>query len=156
MNKGGRPSKYSEALVDAICGQVADGLSLVKVCEAEDMPNRATVNRWLAEHEAFRDKYARARDAQADKIFEECLEIADQYDTKIDVVEPDTVQRAKLRIDTRKWMAGKLRPKKYGERVQQEISGPGGGAIEIAALSEDERKARIAELLAKRNGSNPG
>jgi hypothetical protein len=84
----------------------------------------------------------RAREAQTDKLFEECLEIAD--DTSGDYIEKknddgstfwavdhENIQRSKLRIDTCKWMAGKLAPKKYGEKVTQEIGGSGGGPLVI-------------------------
>ena len=76
---------------------------------------------WLRGHPEFSEQYARAREEQADAISDECLEIAEK--------EPD-VQRAKLKIDTRKWFASKMKPKKYGERVTQEISGPGGEPIQ--------------------------
>ena len=87
------------------------------------MPNKATVFRWLAAHEAFSDQYAHARDSQADTLFDDVLAIADQYDTLSEALNPDLIQRAKLRIDARKWMAGKLRPKKYGEKLELEHGG---------------------------------
>jgi hypothetical protein len=86
------------------------------------------VFRWLNQHAAFREKYARARDAQADVLAEETLEIAD--DGSNDWIfrnDPDNpgyllngehVQRSKLRIDARKWFASKVAPKKYGDKVQ--------------------------------------
>jgi hypothetical protein len=91
------------------------------------MPTKSTVFRWLAADEMFRDQYARAREAQADAIFDEILDIADEEHTtvkrdpdggEVEVTYDSTaVQRNRLRIDARKWMAGKLRPKVYGEKV---------------------------------------
>jgi hypothetical protein len=131
----GRPTEYSQEIADLICELLADGKSLRTICDAEDMPNRATVFRWLAKHKEFSDQYAHARDAQADVLFDEVLDIAD--DARNDwmkrnvgededdpwVLNGDHVQRTRLRIDARKWMAGKLRPKKYGEKQEIEHSG---------------------------------
>lgn len=45
------------------------------------------------------------------------------------VLNGEHVQRSRLRVDTRKWFAARLHPKKYGDKVTQEISGPGGGPV---------------------------
>ncbi len=123
-----RPSKYSQQLADAICDLLVDGKSLRTICSTAKMPSRSTVIRWLAENEAFRNQYARARELQADTLAEEILDIADKAvlgerlkkDGKGKVLERQTgdmVERSKLMIDVRKWYAGKVQPKKYGERV---------------------------------------
>ncbi|MGN7766981.1 terminase small subunit protein [Stenotrophomonas sp. 22692] len=123
-----RPSKYSQQLADGICDLLVDGKSLRTICSTAKMPSRSTVIRWLAENEAFRNQYARARELQADTLAEEILDIADKAvlgerlkkDGKGKVLERQTgdmVERSKLMIDARKWYAGKLQPKKYGERV---------------------------------------
>lgn len=123
-----RPSKYSQQLAGAICDLLVDGKSLRTICSTAKMPSRSTVIRWLAENEAFRNQYARARELQADTLAEEILDIADKAvlgerlkkDGKGKVLERQTgdmVERSKLMIDARKWYAGKLQPKKYGERV---------------------------------------
>lgn len=78
--------------------------------------------RWLAEHEEFRDQYARAHEQQADRLLRKCLEIADNK--AVDVVrskdengkevvrvDHENIQRARLRIDTRKWMLGSWLPR---------------------------------------------
>lgn len=128
--------RFSQDVFDAICERLADGDSLRKVCLGEDMPSTTAVIKWLAADEAAANKgedgagllvaqYARARELQADAMFDDCLGISDDAG-------PETVQQARLRIDTRKWMAGKLRPKKYGEKVQQEVSGPDGGGIPLS------------------------
>ena len=50
-------------------------------------------------------------------MFDDCLNIADEFDAE-EIIKPEHINRAKLRIDTRKWMAGKLRPKKYGDKLE--------------------------------------
>ena len=86
----------------------------------------------------FRDQYARAREEQADKLAGECLAIADE-------VEADSAQvaKARLQVDVRKWHAGKLAPKKYGDRVEHEIKGGGVNfqpqiLIQCSSAGEDE------------------
>jgi terminase small subunit-like protein len=122
----GRPSEFSDRIADVICLRIADGESLRSICQDKAMPDRSTVFRWLAQKREFRDQYARAREAQADALFDEILEIADN--TKGDVIEAKqedgstvtrvnhaNVHRAKLKVDARKWIAAKLKPKKYGD-----------------------------------------
>jgi hypothetical protein len=123
VKKIGRPSGYSEALADTICSRIAEGESLVAICQSEDMPHRATVFRWLADNTSFCDRYVRAREAQADKLAEEILQIADdgQNDTYQtddgEATNHDVIARSRLRVDARKWLAAKLAPKKYGEKL---------------------------------------
>ncbi len=121
-------SKFSQKLFDEICAKMVEGQSLRSICEDEDMPDKATVFRWLAKSDDLRDQYARARESQADAIFDEILDIADdaRNDWMAKRGEDDDgyqfmgehVQRARLRIDARKWMAGKMRPKVYGDKLE--------------------------------------
>lgn len=110
----GRPTDYTSELANAICESIADGQSLRSICQADDMPNKSTVFRWLAERQDFRDQYARAREAQADAIVEEILEIADNAGLS----EAFEVQQARLRVDARKWLASKLKPRVYGDKLE--------------------------------------
>lgn len=125
----GRPSDYSPEIADLICERIADGVSLREICRTENMPSKAAVFRWLAAHAEFRDQYARAREAQADALADELLDIADDGDN--DWMERrgedgqslgwrengEAIQRSRLRVDTRKWIASKLKPKKYGDKL---------------------------------------
>jgi hypothetical protein len=128
-----RPTSFNDKIADRICDGLADGRSLRKICLDEAMPSQSMVFRWLADKRfaAFREQYTRAREAQADALFDEALDIADDgaNDWIADKAEEegfryngDAVQRSRLRVDTRKWMAGKLRPKVYGDRVDQHVT----------------------------------
>jgi hypothetical protein len=110
-----RLSEMTQEICDLICDGIADGQSLRSICAAEAMPNKSTVFRWLAADEAFRDQYARAREAQADALFDDILDIADDgtndYMTKTnadgseyEAFNAEHIQRSKLRVDARKWM----------------------------------------------------
>lgn len=137
----GRPSDFTEEIGDHICERLCEGESLRSICLDEGMPSRSAVFRWLAigneegadpSFSRFRDQYTRAREEQADTIFDECLQIADdatndymdKKNSEGEVIgqalNTEHVQRSKLRIDTRKWMAGKMRPKKYGDKLEVE------------------------------------
>ena len=124
----GRPSEYTEEIGDKICEGLADARSLRSICCDDDMPSQSTVFRWLADERFadFRERYARAREAQADAIFDEMLDIADDgtndYMGDDEKYNGDAVARSKLRVDTRKWMAAKLSPKKYGEKIGFDVS----------------------------------
>lgn len=126
----GRPSDYSEEIADAICERLADGESLRSICLDEAMPSKAAVFRWLGKHEAFRDQYARAREEQAESFADEMVAIADERETivkdgdgaTIVAFDATAVARNRLRVDTRKWVASKLKPKKYGDRVDSTVT----------------------------------
>jgi hypothetical protein len=136
--KKGRPSRYTEAIAVKICRRLAEGESLRKISKDTSMPDKTTVLRWLAakENAEFRTQYAHAREMQADALFDEALEIADEasedWTTAKDgtrVLDHEHVQRSRLRVDTRKWAAGKLAPKRYGDKLQH--TGDGGGPIRV-------------------------
>src|SRR5258707_5659499 len=75
---------------------------------------------------------ARAREEQADKLFREIIEIADDasgdYVTTSDgkrIVDHENIQRSRPRVDARKWAAARLAPKKYGDHISHDVKGPG-------------------------------
>ncbi len=73
--KRGRPSKYTSALADQICAEIADGKSLHSVCKRKSMPSRDAVFSWLRLHQDFSDNKVRARQTLAAKEFEEMREL---------------------------------------------------------------------------------
>ena len=156
----GRPSSYSEAVADEICARLAGGASLVTICKDEAMPGRRTVLDWLDDdkHDSFRTKYARARDAQADLLAAQIVDIADTplmgVKTKtndrgeVETTEGDMIEHRRLQVDARKWYASKLAPKKYGDR--QEITGKDGAPlIPESPPTDNEIGRRIAFLLTR-------
>lgn len=144
----GRPSKYTPALGDVICALLAEGKSLSSICRLEKMPYRSTVLLWVvkgwngdAKYKAFSDTYREAREAQAESLFDDLVDIAD--DDKNDYgfkeaedgngsgakafILQDNINRAKLRVHTRQWVAARILQRKYGDKIQQEITGKDGG-----------------------------
>lgn len=106
----GRPSTFTDVLGIDICARLAEGQSMRTICAADDMPDRRTVERWAAADPDFAASIARAREAQADTLAAEVVEIADDA-----TATPDGIEHAKLRIAARQWYAGKVRPKVYGD-----------------------------------------
>lgn len=111
-----------------ICERLAKGESLASICRLKGMPSQTTVFRWIGDDDVFRENYARARELQADSFVDEIVNIAD---TEIDP------NRARVRIDARKWTAGKLRPKVYGDRVEVDLN---------AKIENEDTGALLAEL----------
>lgn len=158
----GRDSTYTPELDAEICERLALGESLRGICEDLHMPHLATVLRWVQADEDFREHYAQAREAQAEFHADELIDISDngrndwmERQTRdggsITVVDSEHIQRSKLRVDTRKWIAANLLPKKYGNRVALEHSGPGGRAIKTEVT--DERRAALTIALLTAVGS---
>src|ERR1017187_8311979 len=115
-----RPSDYTQETAFTICERLVEGDSLRSICLADDMPAIRTVFQWLTKHKEFAQQYALAREAQADTLADEITDIAD--DGSNDWVEKygkdgkpegweyngDHVNRSRLRVDARKWVASKL------------------------------------------------
>lgn len=125
-----RPSSFTQKTADSICERLASGLSLREICRNKAMPNKATVFRWLAQNSEFSDQYTRAREAQADLYVDEMVAIADQpklgtkrkrtSDGKVEEITFDMTDHRRLQIETRKWVAARMRPKKYGDKLDVE------------------------------------
>ena len=130
-------STYTEEVGEKICELLIDGNSLRAICEQEGMPNRRTVLKWLNDNEQFSRQYARAREEQAESFADEIVKIADEAVEPIFIdgvpleiegkpflaATPSSVAHARLKMDARKWVASKLKPKKYGEKIEHEHNG---------------------------------
>lgn len=160
-NKGGRPEIYTQELADSICARLAKGDSLRAICNTEGMPARSTVVDWIIkDKEGFSAQYTRARDIGLDEMADELFDIADDStrDTVMDEngnerTNSEVVARSRLRVDTRKWYLSKLAPKKYGDRITQEVVGDGGGPVKVVSADmtpQDAAKA-YADMIAAQN-----
>lgn len=132
----GRPSEYSKEIADRICAEIStSSKSLKTICSSDDMPSAVTVFRWLRENEEFCNQYTRAKQEQADYLVEEMLEIADDsindtiHTEKGDFEDREWTGRSKLRVETRKWIASKLKPKKYGDKLEHS------GTVEVKQVT---------------------
>ena len=131
----GRPSSYTQEIADEICAGLAEGKSLRTVCSADHLPALRTVFNWLGTKEDFLHQYTRAKEESADALTDEMLDIADdgtndwakqqlgEDGPEVEVLNKEHIQRSRLRIETRKWLASKLKPKKYGDKITTEHTG---------------------------------
>ena len=104
-----RPTKKTPEVLDIILERISNGESLKHITDEEGQPTRKTVHNWLLSDEEFLHNYEVAKQMQADVFADEMDDIA--HNENIDT------QRARLIIDTRKWTASKLKPKKYGDKL---------------------------------------
>lgn len=135
-NKVGRPADYTVDLADLICERLANGESMRSVCRDDTTPAMTTIFRWLRENEEFKQQYDIAVEERTEAMAEDILDIADNgtndwmtYNAGDDEgykLNGEALQRSRLRVDTRKWHMSKMKPKKYGDKIQQEITAPEG------------------------------
>ena len=132
----GRPSKFTDEIADEICRRIAEGESLRAICRDDHMPDRNTVFSWEDANPDFSAKCARARIRQGDWLFEDMASIeAGVLSGKI------TSDQARVVIGSKQWRAGRLAPRKYGDKLIQEHTGPNGGPVEyrnLDKLTDDE------------------
>lgn len=148
---------WDEAVAAEFLARIEDGRGLREVCAEPDMPVHATITRWLRERPEFEAAYRRAREAQADRLFDLAWRIACE-------ATEDEVATARLKIQTLKWRVGKLAPRVYGPTKAQEPSAAAvgekdaDGKREVAfymrswALTPDNK---VVETTGATRGMNP-
>lgn len=120
--------EWTPELEHSVLSDIESGLSLRATGENYKISASAII-RHIQDSEVFAKQYARAKDIQLERMADEMLTIADSADK-------DTANAIRVRVDTRKWLLSKLVPKKYGDRVEQFISGPDGAPIQAAITVE--------------------
>lgn len=138
--RAGRKTEYDPAIAAEICTRISCGESLRQICMEDRMPVHSTVYLWLLQNKQFSDNYAKAREEQADTLADEIQAIADEPpaeivdDKGVSRVDGGWVTWQKNRVDARKWVAAKLKPKKYGER--QVLAGDADNPLEVNVESK--------------------
>ncbi|MFM7403309.1 MAG: hypothetical protein ACKO1N_04275, partial [Erythrobacter sp.] len=143
-----------------LCQRIMAGESVARICRDEHMPAQSTVYQWLVSNDQFRAAYQLAKQLMAETLADEVLDISD--DSAGDYVEgengksfnPEHVQRAKLRVDSRKWLASKLAPKRYGDATT--LNHESGMTLNVVTgvpqrsenLSAEQVAVRIASIMA--------
>lgn len=153
------PSTAHSVVCEFICEQLSEGKTLPEICAIEGVPSIGTVLRWTSQDDTFRIAYEKAMEIRAQVLFEHMFKIADGQDEdgfevyesydpetgKTTVEKRRSIQRDRLRTDTRKWALSKMYAKKYADKIQQEVSGPNGAPVEtktildLSHLSQEER-----------------
>lgn len=127
--------KYTIEMAQKICRAVAvSSDSLIKICKDNpEFPNKNTIYAWRLDIPEFAEMYMNAKRVQADILVDELLTIADDSSqdviTRIDangqeyqVANTEFISRSKARIETRKWLATKLLPRLYGDKISNETT----------------------------------
>ncbi len=125
----GRPTTYTKETADLICAGLALGKSIRTVLRegGETMPSMATFFSWLRLYPDFLNQYTRAKEEAVESLAEEIMDIADESSNDymevkygkewVTVQNKEAMMRSKLRIDTRMWIMSKLKPRKYGTKL---------------------------------------
>jgi hypothetical protein len=139
----GRPSEFTPETANELCERIISSESLKTICGDDHMPSESTVRNWLTRgslgeepFDAFLRQYTHAREAQADTDADAIgdigrMTLAGGYDP----------QAARVAIDALKWSAGKRAPKKYGEKITQEHTGPNGSALPVIQVEFVSKRA---------------
>ncbi len=169
-NPVGRPCEYTQEKADEICALIAQGYSVRSICLMDEFPALSTFYRWIRTEEDFQKQYARAKEDQMDFYAEEIIDISDDGSNdwmevrskkgEIEIVlDKEHVMRSKLRTESRKWLMGKLKPKKYGDgtTIRSQLLDKGGDPTDpqapIALDSVLEAAMKAAQKVM--NGENP-
>lgn len=150
-NPVGRPSIYTKELADLICMLTATNtFGLRKLCKLHnELPVVDTIYQWRYKYKDFSEQYAEAKLKQAELMAEEILEICDDGTNDWMATLGDEeqgmgwrlngehVNRSRLRIDTRKWLASKLLPKTYGPPPKEDDNKNPSAGEEIALRKKE-------------------
>lgn len=129
----GRPTKYTQEIADRICAELAEGKSLRSVCSADDIPSAVTVFSWFRIYPEFLKQYTRAKEESADAMADEVLHISNtpvmgetrtiKSDGSVEVKQDEMLGHRRLQIETRKWLMAKMKPKRYGDKLDMTTNG---------------------------------
>ena len=137
-------NKQIENLFNKILLEIEEGRAIRNILIPKDMPDAVTFYKWIDKDKDKFKRYARACEARADAMVEDMIKIADDglNDTYKDSegnvrVDHDVIARSKLRVDTRKWLASKLKPKKYGDSQQIKFADSEGEQLKMVSIFPD-------------------
>lgn len=123
MGKVKYDKQFKDKFIREFCIELATShISLRTFCKKKNVPASSVID-WINEDKDYAERYARAKEMQADFLAEEIIEISEhREEDHTAFTGSNVVQRDRLRIDARKWVAAKLKPQKYGDRVQQDVT----------------------------------
>ena len=123
MNVVKRATTLADKHIDIIIDAVSNGIPTRRILDQLGVG----VGTWydkLAADKALAERYARAKQDAADALADEIQSIADQAPEKAEGrVDSGWAQWQRTRIDAKKWIAAKLKPKSYGDSQLIEHSG---------------------------------
>ena len=145
----GRPSTFTDDIFDQICSRMANGETLLKICRDDEMPDRATVLRWIAADDGKRRKYEAARKACVEYWSDQVLDVATDStnDTIVDRkgrrgANHEWISRSRLRVETMFKLMRVIDPARYGDRLPE--------AVEARRIEADEQRQIAATTGVRR------
>lgn len=132
-----KKTKFTPAMKARICREVGLGKSLRKVLKQKGMPSISRTMAVLQEDEAWQEQYARAKRAGIELHIDGMIDLADE-------ATEDNAHAIRIRVDTRKWIASKLLPKVYGDKIAAEVTLP----ESLAPMDRDQRLLEVGRNLA--------
>src|ERR1035437_8338550 len=121
-------SEYTQEVATSFCELISNGMSMRSACQEPGIPAPKTIFQWLRDHPEFNKQYELAAQERAESMREDIIDIADdgrndymerrlRNGTLKDVLNGEAIQRSKLRGETRQWMMARMKPRKYGDRL---------------------------------------
>lgn len=150
-----RTNAFTLAAAERVCAVIAEGGTQRTVARELGVP-RSTLCGWLKRYPKFAERYAAACEVRLDLLEERLLELcADAHEAAL---LPETgklqIEACKLEIDTCKFMLAKLRPKRFGDRTQMEVTGKDGK--DLLPNYSTEQMREFALLVATAQAETPG
>jgi hypothetical protein len=137
----GRPAHYTPATAQLVCDMIADGYTVAEIAQREGMPSRHAIADWAARVPEFGAALTRARGKQATAIAERGF--AQAWDPDL---QPEHVQRARLRFDAARWLASTIDPARYGSRADLSVTVTDPDTQQRAAQQRQELIAALQRL----------
>lgn len=121
----GRPVKWPQdhPVWREIVARVSAGKSVSTVLADKDMPTWTGFQNMLEQDDSLRTAYEKAVQDRADKMADEILELSDQeMPAGLEgAMASAWVQQKRMQVDARKWIASKLKPRVYGDRIDMTV-----------------------------------
>ena len=127
--------------VRKVCEMVVEGQTVRQIADYFSV-SPGTVLYWIESKPEYAEQYARARASAADMFENDIIEAAQ-------AVTPETAAADRVKIDALKWVAARRAPKRYGDKLQQELTGPDGGPVQQVVLTAADYKAARSEMISK-------
>ena len=123
---------WTKALEQSFADGIIEGTSIEEIARKNNI-SPVSFYRHRVESEEFERTIVRAQEASLEREMDGLIALADTADE-------DSANAVKLKVWTRMWVAGKRKPKKYGEKIQQEVSGELG--IKTIVVQPDAKQSK--------------
>jgi Bacteriophage Sf6, terminase small subunit-like len=128
---GGRPIVHTDEVYETVLIRMENGEFLREIERDKDMPSAAWLRRKVIADPEFGARYAHARRMQSHAHAERAVMAARE-------ARSDDAALARLKFDAERWIAGKLAPREYGDKVTQELTGPNNGPVQFVLYGQPE------------------